>query len=257
MKKRIMMLLMAVLGMVMQSSAQVDMEVSMPNVKKVVSLTAKKATLWKQAKAKSGRVGTLEKGREMLVIGEQGEWYQVYTNLEPGSDVFYNSGVMGYEAAERIGYVGYVQKKLCKNVVLDDISQTDGNGNTRRNAEFKIFKDGKYAGLCLLQIQGSYFLPQIWVGKLVDNYYVVDRIVLVEDLTLSIEADGWGGGCDLDKLRNSDIRTIINNATVIDDGACLIYLGKGKSSISDGNRFYEYGLIYFNPINDKSLMIQR
>ena len=183
MKQRLLFLLVALVGMTMQSVGQVDLVIKMPKVKKIVKLTATNVNFRMAPSTSSPKLGWIanegmwiswlnnnERSEMpidvsvMPVIGESGDWYKVYLSIP-------------YEDEQGKDYhteTAYVMKKFCKDVVLRPLRLPAPNG-----IKVSTIKDSKYKDFCLCLTDDGDFTKALHIGKYKDGMFVFGKRTLV------------------------------------------------------------------------------
>lgn len=227
MKKRLLIMLVALVGMTLQSIGQ-NFTVTMPKFEKIVTVTGDRVNLRSKSNVKSNRVGVVEKGQALAVIREDGDWYEVFCNLEPEEYI----SKTGYLAEAQMGHSGYVMKKFCQEIVLSDASG------------YEVIEKGSYAGVCIDQ-ENVGLVPGLWVGKKVGNFCVFDHWIAYEDIKTSVHRDKYSV-FDFSKMSDQDIANIIRQTAVPEGGASfIVFREKGKTGEMR---------IYYNPKDDIGLI---
>lgn len=226
MKKKLLMMLVAMVGMTLQSIGQ-DFTVTMPKFEKIVTVTGDRVNLRSQPNVKSSRTGVVEKGQALAVIREDGDWYEVFCNLEPEGEF---ESKTGYEAEAQMGHSGFVMKKFCQEAAMDD------------DSGYEVIEKGRYAGLCVDQ-QTFGVVPELWVGKKVGKVCIFDHRIAFEDIKTSVPRDNYAG-FDFSKMSDQDIANIIRQTEVTEWGAYMSFGEKGKQEMR----------IFYSPKHDSSLI---
>ena len=225
-------MLVAVLAIVaMQSVAQQGFTVTMPKFEQIVSSLSDRVNLRSQPNVKSKRVGIIEKGRYMAVIKESGDWYEVFTNLEPEGD-YMEMGKIGYETESQMGHVGFIMKKFCHDAELVD-----------KNDEFELIQKGRHANVCFEQKTFG-FVHELWVGKKVGKYFVIDHRIPYDDIKTSVKREE-GTPFDFSKMSEREITNIISQTEVTDMGAYIAFWLQGETHPQ---------YIYYSPKEDRGLI---
>lgn len=225
-------LLLAIVGMTLQSLAQLPFSVNAPKYQKFVKVTSTDVNLRKSPNANSPRLvfsesdggcldceasliwssKTLRKGDEparaslLPVIGESGEWYHVHFFQD-------NYGDGGYlENA-------YVMKKFCLDVNLRPL-----NLPTPQSLNIIKVNNGKYRGLCIEWLNGYMDNTLLRVGGYVDGMFVFPYSIYFscnEDDNESYFTN-WGNGDviqfgkNLFDEWNLNLRRLVANTKVLD-----------------------------------------
>lgn len=212
MTKKFLFLLAAMIGMTLQSAAQTS---PVPKIQKFVKVTSPGVNFrqkpnqnslklgwgnegygeyldWFAPKAKFGDFQRINE-TILPVIGESGEWYQVYLSI-----FFEDEGGSGYFVRQ-----AYIMKKFCQDVAQRPLSLPAPNLN------IKMVLAGGYKGTCFY-LEGDC----LYIGKKVDNMLVFDRFIYV-----------WGNvgdyyqksGAHFQKDVNSDFNRFIFDENVATD----------------------------------------
>lgn len=264
--KRLLLLLVAIVGMTLQSRAQLPFKVEAPKFQKFVKVIAKDVNLRQQPSASSPRLifqsnladdcmdcepslvwsnKPLRRGDEparasiLAVIGESGEWYHVH---------FYEEY---YEPQE-----AYIMKKFCADMSLRPLSRADINkGN---DGDVIQIKSGKYQGLCLMRCWGWYDATILRIGGYVDGMFVFpycieystdwkdsgktkfgesyddgEEILFFSDSLFSRNDEYQSDELDLEKLASNTqtLDLLMNNLNKCDKDGSIYFGIKGDSNL--------------------------
>jgi hypothetical protein len=182
MGKRLLFLLVAIVGITLQSMAQTN---RIPKVQKFVKVTATGVNFRQKPNVKSKKLGWYSEGDGSIlawlasnaklseyerinetilpVTGENGDWYQVYLSILWGEE-----GDYGY-----YGRTAYIMKKFCQEIAQRPLSLPSPNLNV------KMVQTGEYKGYCFYLEENSMNKDCLFIGKKVGNIFVFDHFIHV------------------------------------------------------------------------------
>lgn len=182
MTKKIIFLLLAMVGMTLQGKAQTN---KVPTIQKFVKVTTTGVNFRQKPDAKSKKLGWYSEGNGIFlewlpsnaklsefdrinetilpVTGESGDWYQVYLSIY-------------WEDIDGTGYYGrtaYIMKKFCQDIAQRQLSLPSPNLNV------KMVQAGGYKGVCFYLDDNDAIKDRLFIGKKVGNMFVFDHVIRV------------------------------------------------------------------------------
>lgn len=277
MEKRLLFLLIALVEIALQSKAQFEYKVSMPNIQKFVTITTNAVNIRENPNVNSKKVRTVPKDMlcitiALAVIGESDDWYKVY---------YYDR----YDRYEYDSAIGYMMKKFCKEIPLEPI--TEKMLQNLSGGIISMRHQGKYQGLCF--DWGNYTSDgmiegPLYIGRVVNGMWVFDRMlptVMGNDFKMSRsntyqdEGINWQlvypkslstyNGDDMTyfdskKMKEANITYLLQNTDKMAKFySHIYYCFKNDKYVSeyDGKTFWNWKCLFYNPKDFKNDIVEK
>lgn len=224
MKKRLLIMLVALVGMTLQSMAETNHTTGAPDVKKIVVVNADKVNIRKQPNVNSPRISSAVQGVGLVVTGESGDWYAIVINEEPDD---YREGMPKV-------INGYIMKKFCDDAELVPI--TTKMLNDDESIRYDMISSGRHKGVVIVQ-NNSGFMPEVWIGKNKDNIWCFDRMALQGDLMNDFRIDDKSDMFDFSRLTDAQVDIILKKAS--SGFAKAVYWVKGHQMATEDYYYRE------------------
>lgn len=196
MKKRLLMMLVALVAMTLQGMARTSQTAGVPVVKKIVVVKADKVNLRKQSNVNSPKIGSVEHGASLVVTGENGDWYATVINEDPDD---YREGMPKV-------IKGYVMKKYCEDAELVSLTTTVLNDD--ENIRYDMVSSGNHKGVVIVQ-NNTGFMSEVWIGKEKGNIWCFDRMALQVDLVNDFQLNTDSGMFNFSHLTDAQVDIIL------------------------------------------------
>ncbi|MCR5679328.1 MAG: hypothetical protein K6G08_03825 [Prevotella sp.] len=196
MKKKLLMMLVAMVGMTLQGIARTTQTSGTPEVKKIVVVNADKVNIRKQPTVNSPRISSAEHGACLVITGESGDWYATVINEEPDD---YREGMPKV-------INGYIMKKFCDDAELVPITTVMLNDD--ENIRYDMVSSGKHKDVAIVQ-NNTGFMSEVWIGKNKDNMWCFDRMAMQGELVNDFKLNTESGMFDFSHLTDAQVDSIL------------------------------------------------